>query len=111
MPVSLSPITPFLGSFLFAEDENAFLPGETHFLYLSAFTEQHCVIIGFGVTIFPAAFAFRHDGLALLHGSSVAVDQETVFTGLQVRFANLSRLRDVNGFADGLRKYRHGQRD
>jgi hypothetical protein len=40
MPVSLSPMRVFFAEGpLFAEDENALLPGEAHFLHLSALAE------------------------------------------------------------------------
>jgi len=101
----------FLGKpSLFAEDENALLPGEAHFLDLTAFAQQHGVVIGLGVAFFPAAFTLGHHGLAFLHGGSVAVNEQTVFTGLQIGFAKFCGLRDVDRFADGFRKCRHGQR-
>src|SRR5260221_5321415 len=89
------------GSFpLLAKNKNALLPGETHFLHLPVFTKQHGVVVGFRVAIFPAAFAFGHYGFALLHGGFVAVDQQSVVTGLQIRLADLRRVRDVDDLTD-----------
>jgi len=59
----------------------------------------------------PAAFGFGDDLLALLHGDLVAVDQQPVFSGPQIRFAYLGGLRDVNRLANGLRKHRHCKRN
>ena len=40
------PIEGFHGSYpLFAENKNAFLPGEAHFLHLTVFTQEHSVVI------------------------------------------------------------------
>src|SRR5260370_16347091 len=102
---SISPSFP-----LFAKHENALLSGEAHFLHLSVFAEQHRVVVGFRVAILPAPFAFGHHGFALLHGGFVAVDQQAVLTGLQVRLADLSGLPDAVGLADWLGTYGHGQR-
>src|ERR1700757_4369570 len=95
---------------LLAEDKNAFLPGEAHFLYLAIFPKQNCVIVGFRLTIFPTAFAFGHHGLTLLHGGFVAVDQQAILPSQQIGFADLCSLGDVNGLVDRLSKYGHGQR-
>src|SRR5882762_7198106 len=56
---------------------------------------------------FSAAFAFRHHRLALLHRGFGAVDQQAIFTGLQVGLSNFCALRDINGLADRLGKNRH----
>ena len=89
---------------LFAKNENALLAGEAHFLHLAIFSEQHGVVAGLSVAIFPAAFALGDDGLAFLYRGFVAVDQEAVFTGLQISFAEFGGLGDANGLADRLRK-------
>src|SRR3954471_21471979 len=90
-----------------SKNKNALLPGETHFLDLSVLSYKHGVIVGFRVTIFPAAFALRDDRLSFLHRRFGAVDQQAVFTGLQVDFADFGGLRDVDGLADRLTKQRH----
>ena len=94
---------------LFAEDEDAFLAGEAYFLNLSIFSEQHGVIVGFCLALFPAAFAFGHNGFDFLYGGFVAVDQQAILTGLQVGLADFGALRNVDQFADGLGEYRNGE--
>ena len=77
MAASFSP-----NDILFAENENALLAGETYFLHLPVFPEQHGVVGGFRVAVFPAAFAFGHHGFAFLYCGFSAVDQQAILTGL-----------------------------
>ncbi len=105
MAASCSPDDSFHVFKLFAENENALLAGEANLLHLPVFSQQHGVVAGFRVAVFPAAFAFGHNGSAFLYGDFIAIDQQTVLTGLQVGLANFSGLRDVENFADGLGDY------
>src|SRR5260370_24918056 len=59
---------------LFAKDENAILAGETPFFHLSIFPDQHGIIVGLGITLFPAPFTLAADGLPLFSRPFVALN-------------------------------------
>ena len=77
---SLSYMRNIHGFFrLLAEDENSCLACEADFLDLSAFSEQHGIISGLGTAVFPPAFGFGNNLLALLNGGLVSIDLQPVF--------------------------------
>ncbi len=83
MAASLSPNDSISrGLLLFAKNENPLLAGEAYFLHSPVFAEQHSVVVGFRVAVFPAAFAFGNNGFAFLYRSFVAVNQQAVLTSL-----------------------------
>src|SRR6266446_141720 len=92
---------------LFAEDENTSLAGETDFLDLPIFAQQHGVIRGLGAAVFPAAFGFGNYLLAFLYGGLGSVDFQTVLAGLQLGLAELRGLRKGDGLGEGFCKSRN----
>src|SRR5208282_6004283 len=85
---------------LLVEYENASLPGKTDFLHLSVFADEHGVTRGFRSAVFPAPFAFRDGLLSLLDGRPVSVDHQAIFTRLQISFADLCGLGNVDGLGE-----------
>src|ERR1700730_578568 len=85
---------------LLVEYKNASLPRETNFFHLAVFADQHRIIRRFRGAIFPAAFALRDGLFSLLDGRFVSVDQQAIFTSLQISFADLCRLGDVDGLGE-----------
>ena len=98
-------------SHLFAEDKYAGLAGEADFLHLAILTDQQGVIDGLGAAVFPATFGFGNNFLALLHGGLVAIDLQTVLTGLQLGFAKLAGVQNVDGLRERLREGWNSQCD
>src|SRR5262249_44036470 len=96
---------------LFAENKYAGLAGETNFLHLAIFTKKNGVICRFVTAVFPAAFGFADNILALLNGGFVAIDHQAVFAGLEVSLAKLSILRNVDGLSKRLGKRWHSHRE
>src|SRR5258707_6458870 len=91
---------------LLAEDENASLAGKADFHYLPIRGDHHGVIIRFGAAVFPAAFRFGNDLLALLNGGFVPFDLQTVFTGGQFGLAELCGLWNNDCLGKGFLKTR-----
>jgi hypothetical protein len=96
---------------LLAEDENALLTREAHFRNLAIVSQQDRVVQGPGLAILPAAFAFGDDLLALLYRGFVAVDQQTIFTRLQIRFAYFCSRWNADCLADRLCENGYRQSD
>src|SRR5205807_3955035 len=87
---------------LLAENEHARLARETHFLHLAIFADEQGIIAGLGAAIFPAALGFGNHLTAFLYRGLAAVDQQTVFAGSQLSFADLGGLGKLDGFGVGL---------
>lgn len=96
---------------LFAQDKHAGLASKADFLHLTILADEQGVIGGFDATVFPAALGLGNNLPAFLYGRFVAVDLQKVFTSLQLGFAELGALGDVNGLRKGFRKGRHGKCD
>jgi hypothetical protein len=94
---------------LFAKHENASLSREANFLHLAVFADEHGIHRGLCGSVFPAPFAFGDRLPSLLHGRLGSIDQQAIFTCLQISLADLCRLGDVDGFADWFCEERHGR--
>src|SRR5882762_10594168 len=84
-------------SHLLAEDENASLAGKADFPYLPVLSKQQGIIGRLGAAVFPPAFGFGNDLLALLDGGLVSIDLQAVFAGLQLGLTEFRGLRNVDG--------------
>jgi len=96
---------------LFAEDENALLTREAHFRDLAFVAHEDRVVEGLRFAVFPAAFAFGDDLLALLYRGFVAVDQQTIFTRLQIGLAYFCSRGNADCLADRLCENGYRQSD
>lgn len=92
---------------LFAKHENAILPAKPHFFHLAVLPDEHGITLRFRISVFPAPFAFRQNLLSLLDSRSISVDHQAVLTCLQIGFADLCRLGDIDGLGERLCEERH----
>src|SRR6266403_788069 len=96
---------------LLAEDENTSLACKADFPYLPVLSKQQGIIGRLGAAVFPPAFGFGNDLLALLDGGLVSFDLQAVLAGFQLGLAEFRVLRNVYGLCEGVCRCRYCQCD
>src|ERR1700686_5438451 len=92
---------------LFAEGENTSLACKADFPYLPVLSEQQGIIVGLGAAVFPPAFGFGDNLLALLDGGLISFDLQAVLAGFQLGLTEFRVLRNVDGLCEGFCKCRY----